>query len=102
MKRIIGLLIISAIITLNIYAEKPLDEKVNFLPEEDRAEYLFNRGIGFYNLNKYSKCVYPNCDERSGDLGYCREHYKIVIRKGNYSHMQVGNMVIEESPWYDP
>ena len=57
MKKIIGFLIISVIFTLNIHAQKPLDEKVNFLPEEDRAEYLFNRGIGYYNLNQYSNAL---------------------------------------------
>ena len=57
MKKIIGFLIILLILTLNIYAEKPLNEKVNFLPEEDRAEYLFNRGIGYYNLNQYSNAL---------------------------------------------
>ena len=57
MKKIIGFLIISIFFTMNIYAEKPIDEKVNFLPEEDRAEYLFNRGLGFYNLNQYSNAL---------------------------------------------
>ncbi len=57
MKRIIVILVISITLTLNIYAEKPLDEKVNILPEEDRAEYLFNRGLGFYNLNQYSNAL---------------------------------------------
>jgi len=57
MNKIIVILIISITLTLNIYAEKPLDEKVNFLPEEDRAEYLFNRGLGFYNLNQYSNAL---------------------------------------------
>ena len=57
MKKIIVILIISIFFSINIYAEKPLDEKVNFLPEEDRAEYLFNRGLGFYNLNQYSNAL---------------------------------------------
>ena len=57
MNKIILILVISIILTLNIHAEKPIDEKVNFLPEEDRAEYLFNRGLGFYNLNQYSNAL---------------------------------------------
>lgn len=57
MKNIIGFLIISVLLSVNIYAEKPTDEKVNFLPAEDRAEYFFDRGQGYYNLNQYSNAL---------------------------------------------
>ncbi len=73
MKKIIGLLIISIILSANVHAEKPIDEKVNFLPEGDRAEYLFDRGLGYYNLNQYSNAleflkqasnIYTNKDDK--------------------------------------
>ncbi|MDP8267708.1 MAG: diguanylate cyclase [Candidatus Tenebribacter davisii] len=40
-----------------LYSEKPIEEKVNFIPEEKKAEYLFDRGIGYYNLNQYSDAL---------------------------------------------
>ena len=57
MNKLIGLLIISALIYINIFAENPIDEKVNFLPEGNRAEYFFDRGLGYYNLNQYSNAL---------------------------------------------
>ena len=57
MKNIIGFLIVSVILTTNIFAEKPVDEKVNFLPEKDKAQYFFDRGLGYYNLNQYSNAL---------------------------------------------
>ena len=57
MKKIIGFLIISIILSANIYAENPIDDKVNFLPEDEKAEYLFDRGLGYYNLNQYSNAI---------------------------------------------
>ncbi len=57
MKNIIGFLIVTVILTANIFAEKPVDDKVNFLPEKDKAEYYFDRGLGYYNLNQYSNAL---------------------------------------------
>lgn len=57
MKKLILVLIIAIIIFTNIYAELHEEDTVNFLPKESKAEYNFDRGIGFYNLNQYSKAL---------------------------------------------
>ena len=57
MKNIIGFLIVSVILTTNIFAENPVDEKVNFLPEKYKAKYFFDRGLGYYNLYQYSNAL---------------------------------------------
>ncbi|MDP8203226.1 MAG: diguanylate cyclase [Candidatus Tenebribacter mawsonii] len=57
MNKLIGLLIVLTLINVSIFAEDPVDETINFLPEENKAEYFFDRGLGYYNLNQYSKAL---------------------------------------------
>ena len=89
MKKIIGFLIISVILTTNIFAEKLVDEKVNFLPEADNAEYYFNRGLGYYNLNQYSNAleflqqaleIYTDNDDKT-NMGRCYNNIGNIYNK---------------------
>ena len=89
MKKIIGFLIISVILTTNVFAEKPVDEKVNFLPETNNAEYYFNRGLGYYNLNQYSNAleflkqaleIYISNDDKT-NMGRCYNNIGNIYNK---------------------
>ena len=89
MKNIIIFLIVSVILTTNIFAEKPVDDKVNFLPEKDRAEYYFDRGLGYYNLNQYSNAleflnqaleIYVSDDDKP-NMGRCYNNIGNIYNK---------------------
>ncbi len=89
MKNIIIFLIVSVILTTNIFAEKPVDDKVNFLPEKDKAEYYFDRGLGYYNLNQYSNAleflnqaleIYVSDDDKP-NMGRCYNNIGNIYNK---------------------
>ncbi len=57
MKKILGLLLVSILLSVNTFEELPEESETSFLQKEDRAEFLFMQGLGFYNLSQYSKAI---------------------------------------------
>ncbi|MCF7858616.1 MAG: GGDEF domain-containing protein [Candidatus Cloacimonetes bacterium] len=52
--RVVTVLII---LIITLLAAEPIDDKINFLPEKDRAEYFFDQGLGYYKVDDQLKAL---------------------------------------------